>query len=126
MIERQPHPCIVAKQSICRPKVKRWYIVVDLTRFECGVYQSLDHVYSALTGGVWGLKLDVRYNALFRAVRYGQSVIINSRFMVCKTEHIYHRVMKRDKERMSTMPVTTTTKALSFPSLPTILGNIQS
>ena len=121
MLKRNRYPGILAKAATARPKISKMYFILDLSRFELGLYQTIDMVFSALYGGLWGVRLDVRYNTIYRITKPGKSVIINNRFLVGKTEHLYYKMLKGDKINLPTMPATTTTQSITFPELPTVL-----
>ena len=121
MLKRKITQGILAKAATCKPKINRLYYVMDLTNLSVGLYQSLDMVYSALVSGLHGPNLDVSYKYLHYATTKGKSVIINNRFVVCKTEHIYLRRLKKDKARSIDMAALTPIHHPNFISLPTLL-----
>ena len=121
MLNRRQAPGILAKASKSKPKVNRLYYIVDLARFEVGLYQSLDMLSNALQAGVWGVKLDMWYMGTHGKLRYGKSIVVNGRFLIGKTEHLYHRLLKGDKINLATMPATTPIQSPTTISLPTII-----
>ena len=121
MLKRKITQGILAKAATCKPKINRLYYVMDLTNLSVGLYQSLDMVYSALVSGLHGPGIDVNYNYLHYATTKGKSVIINHRFVVCKTEHIYLRRLKRDKAILHSMADHSPVTHHHIESLPILL-----
>jgi len=121
MLKRITRPTILAKATQSRPKINRLYYIVDLSRFNVELYQTLDGVFNAITEGLTGVRLDVNYYGLSLKVRYGKPILVNNRFLIGKTEHLYQRLLKRDKINSATMPATTTITSNPTTELPTIL-----
>ena len=121
MLKRKITQGILAKAATCKPKINRLYYVLDMTTYTVGLYQSLDMVYSALVSGLYGVNIDVNYKYIHYATTKGKSVIINNRFLVSKTEHIYLRRLKKDKQNSSIMAATTPINHPTIDSLPSLL-----